>query len=74
MDSFRIYSEDNPAPASAEKSYTKFDEGRYKLYGAVWAFEDEGSDIEVHIAQKRRYGTVDASERVTGFNGLGVYA
>lgn len=72
MDSFVIYSEDNPKPEIPAVSYTAFDEGNYTALqtgiGRLWAFQDAGEPITVHVAVPRRTAVLEAREEITYAN------
>lgn len=61
MNNFQIWSDDNPRP-EVTTDYLRLDEGSYSIRHTgidVWCFEDEGEALTVHVAAKRRYGSID---------------
>lgn len=70
MEHFRIYDEEHPAPLEQTSMFT-YDEGNWVYSGTgnirVFAFEDEGENVEIYVATKPRYELIEEKEVATKY-------
>lgn len=65
MNNFQIFDDEHPAPEKPASTYF-YDEGNWRYRGIgniqVFAFEDEGDDVVVWIAEKPRTAVIEVEE------------
>lgn len=73
MEHFKIRGFDDEPDELLTATHYQYDSGNWRFTHNgninVLAFEDEGEAIEVFVAAKRRYGTIDEPQAVRGFSG-----
>jgi hypothetical protein len=67
----------SPKPGTDVLGHYVYDEGNWRytgIGGRVFAFQDEGEMVTVHVAAKRRYGIVEDMDELTYENLQGAFA